>query len=258
MGNTELMAGTAKLREMIGLRYEPLAFFYADQAPPGYEPPSRDRGCFIAVLGRARDGETVCFTKETVGCPGGGYYLGFCEARPEIDHFVSTGIPGKLEGEHYKQSPELVRAFREQHRPLPAPAPYAVFTPVSRLTEGQTPLVIICFAAPDELAGLVGLAGFGRAEDAVMVPFGSGCSTMVAQPLVEAQQPRPRAYLGLFDPSARPCVAATDLSFAAPLALWEEMLGNAEESFLGTPTWARLRRRITSPATAEQPAKARG
>ncbi len=246
MRKVELIAGTARLREMIGLRHEPLAFFYADQAPRGYSPPPRDRGCFIAALGRTQGGETVYFTKETVGCPGGGYYLGFCEPRPEIDYFVSTGIPAKMEEEHYKQSPELVRAFREQHRPSPAPAPYAVFAPVSCLTEQQTPLLIICFASPDELAGLVGLAGYARAEEAVIVPFGSGCSTMVTQPLMEAQRPQPRACLGLFDPSARPCVAATDLSFAAPLALWWEMVGNAEESFLGTPTWARLRRRIIS------------
>lgn len=256
MNFAELVAGTARLRELIGLRYEPLAFFYADQAPGGYAPPPRDRGCFIAALGRARGGETVYFTKETVGCPGGGYYLGFCEARPEIDYFVSTGIPGQLEGERYKQSPELVRAFREQHRPPPAPAPYAVFSPVSCLPENQMPLVIICFAAPDELAGLVGLAGYGRAADAVIVPFGSGCSTMVSQPLLEAQHSPPRACLGLFDPSARPCVAAEDLSFAAPLALWQEMLGNAEESFLSTPTWARLRKRITSSPTAARSAEA--
>ena len=146
MSVSDLIAGTARLRERIGLRHEPLAFYYSEEAPEGYQPRPETRGCLVAVMGRARRGETVFFDRDTTGCPGGSHYLGFCEARPEIDEFVSTGIPGKMEGEHYKQSPELVRAFRLGHPPAPAPARYAVFAPVSALAEGQTPLVIVCFA----------------------------------------------------------------------------------------------------------------
>ena len=112
MNNADLIAGTARLREMMGLRHEPLAFYYSEEAPAGYQPKPETRGCLVAVLGRARRGETVFFDRDTAGCPGGGHFLGFCEARPEIDLFVSTGIPGKMEGEHYKRSPELMRAFR--------------------------------------------------------------------------------------------------------------------------------------------------
>jgi hypothetical protein len=90
----------------------------------------------------------------------------------------------------------------------------------------------------------VGLAGYARGEDAVIVPFGAGCSTIVTYPLAEARRDPPRAVLGMFDPSARPYLAADELSFAVPLAMWEEMLGNAEESFLITPTWAKIRNRI--------------
>ena len=254
MTTAELIAGTARLGEMIGLRHEPLAFYYSDVAPPGFQPKPETRRCLIAVLSRARRGETVFFDRDTTGCPGGSTYLGFCEARPEIDQFVSTGIPGKMEGEHYKESPELVRAFREAHPPLPAPARYAVFTPVSALVEGQVPLVILCFASPDELAGLVGLAGYARADDSILAPFGSGCGVLISRALYEAKNPQPRGVLGMFDPSARPYVQADELSFSAPLALWEEMLDNAEESFLQTKTWATLRRRIakSNAQTAER------
>ena len=258
MSTAELIAGTARLRDMIGLRHDPLAFLYSDQEPEGYQPPPRDRACLFGVLGRARRGETVYFDKDTVGCPGGGYYLGFCEARPGIDEFVSTGVPGRVEGEHYKQSPELVRAFREAHPPRPAPARYAVFMPVASLSPEQTPLVIICFAGPDELAGLVGLANYARQEDAVLLPFGSGCGVMVGRPLEEADRPRPRAYLGALDSSARPYVPADELSFSAPLALWLEMLSNVEESFLQTKTWATLRRRIAKTAERGQPEECAG
>ena len=248
MTTAELVAGTARLREMIGLRHDPLAFFYTDEEPAGYQPPGGTRVCLFGILGRARRGETVYFDQDTIGCPGGGYYLGFCEARPEIDLFVSTGVPGKMPGEHYKQSPELVRAFRERHRPQPAPGRYAVFMPVSSLGPEQTPQVILCFAGPDELAGLVGLANYAREEDAVSLPFGSGCGTTISRALEEADQPLPHGFVGLLDPSARPYIQADELGFSAPLALWEEMLGNAEESFLQTKSWAVLCRRIARSA----------
>ena len=104
--------------------------------------------------------------------------------------------------------------------------------------------MIICFAGADELTGLVGLAGYARAEDAIICPFGPGCGVMVSRALEEGRTAQPRGVLGLFDPSARPCVRADELSFSAPLALWVEMLGNAEESFLQTKTWATVRRRV--------------
>lgn len=244
MTTTELIAGTARLRGLIPLRHEPLAFYYSPTPPLGYTPPVGPHGCLIGALSRARHGETVYFDAETTGCGGGTYFLGFCPPRPQIAEFVSTGIPGEMEGERYKQSPDLVRAHFAARPVAPAPERYAVFTPVSALSEGQRPAVIICLAGPDELSGLVFLAGYARAEDAVTVPFGSGCGTLVPYPLAEAKREFPRAVLGLFDPSARPCVAADELSFAAPLALWEEMLGAAGESFLTTRTWSRVQRRI--------------
>lgn len=31
---------------------------------------------------------------------------------PNFEYFLSCGIPGKLEGERYKKTPELVRSWR--------------------------------------------------------------------------------------------------------------------------------------------------
>jgi uncharacterized protein (DUF169 family) len=244
MTTTELIAGTARLRQMMGLRHEPLAFLYTDQEPAGYQPPRGEAGCVIAALTRARHGETVYFDAETIGCPGGTYFLGFCEPQPQTAQFVSTGIPGVTEGEHYKKSPELVRAGQALHPVPPAPARFAVFLPVSALHEGQEPAVVMCFAGAEELSGLVFLANYAREEDAVLAPFSSGCGALVARPLEEAARAQPRAVLGGFDPSERSYLAADELSFAAPAALWAEMLTNMEESFLLTPTWAKIRRRI--------------
>jgi len=78
----------------------------------------------------------------------------------------------------------------------------------------------------------------------MIAPFGPGCGTIVLYPYLERTRPRPRAVIGMFDVSARPCVPETELTFATPMARFREMVGNMEESFLITRTWARVKRRI--------------
>ena len=51
-------------------------------------------------------------------------YLGFTDTIMDgFEYFLSCGIPGKLEGERYKKSPELVKKYLESMPPRPAPAP---------------------------------------------------------------------------------------------------------------------------------------
>lgn len=246
MNTAELVSASRQLSEIIPLRNPLLAFFYSDEQPPEALVPVGESNCVVGLARRARQGRPAAFSRERFGCRGGGYYLGFCPPWPGLEQFVSTGIPGEMAGEHYKQSPELVRAYMAHTTSPPAPGPYAVFKPLAMLAEDEQPLVIIYLGIADELSGLVGLANFARAEDAVIAPFGSGCSSIVTKPLLEAQTPQPRAVLGMFDPSARPFVAREELSFAAPRSLWEEMVRGVGESFLQTETWSQVARRLRS------------
>ena len=59
------------------------------------------------------------------------------------------------------------------------------------------------------------------------------------------QSSRPRAVLGMFDVSARPCVPAGTLTFAVPFNKFQQMAGNMEESFLITGSWEKVRKRIS-------------
>jgi len=212
--------------------------------PQGTVLPSGERTCIVSLMMQARQGATVAAHRERFGCGGAGYHLGFCPKRPGLAEFISTGLDGKMEGERYKQSPALAEAYMAQNPVTPAPADYAVIRPVDSLSPSQRPEVIVYIGGPDELAALVGLANYARRDDAVICPFGAGCNSTLNRPLLEAKRDEPRAVLGLFDPSARPYVAPDELSFAAPVAMWEEMAGNAAESFLHTAAWERLRRRI--------------
>ena len=107
--------------------------------------------------------------------------------------------------------------------------------------------MVIFFAAPDVFSGLFTLAGFDEADpNAVFSPFGAGCATIVQYPWLEKDADRPRAVLGMLDVSARPCVQPDTLTFAAPLKKFVRMVENMEESFLVTPSWKKVRRRIAA------------
>jgi len=69
---------------------------------------------------------------------------------------------------------------------------------------------------------------------------------------------RPRAGIGMFDPSARPCFPDDVLTFAVPMKRFERIIGYMEESFLITGTWTIVRNRITrdKPSTKNPERKA--
>ena len=81
----------------------------------------------------------------------------------------------------------------------------------------DNPDVVIFFARPEVLSALFTLANFDQADpNGVICPFGSGCSSIIHYPRLEQESDNPRAVLGMFDPSARPCVPVDILTLAIP------------------------------------------
>jgi len=192
-------------------------------------------------------GESLSFDAGGVGCPGGKRYLGFAEnLMPDFEYFLSCGIPGKLEGERYKKTPEMVKEYMKNHAPaMKAPGRYIVFKRWDNLDAKDSPEVVIFFVKADVLAGLFTLASFDEAEqNMVIAPFGSGCASIVQYPYLETKSARPRGVIGMFDVSARPYVDKDTLTFAAPMSKFRRMVDNMEESFLITPSWAKVQKRI--------------
>jgi hypothetical protein len=225
----------------------PLAFSYTD-AEAGVElaHPSAETRCLIAALARVRQGHSVRFGAESIGCPGGKRYAGFSgELRPGFEYFLSCGIPGQMEGERYKKSPEIVREMLRRMPELSAPGEFLVAKRWDQLGEEDEPFAAAFFSPPDVLAGLFTLASFEEVEGGgVIAPFCAGCGAVILYPYLESRSEHPRCVLGLFDPSARPYVGSTTLSFGIPIRKLERMVRDMEESFLITPTWERIRRRI--------------
>lgn len=102
---------------------------------------------------------------------------------------------------------------------------------------------------PDVLAGLFTLARFDNNEpDAVMAPFGAGCTSIVYYPYREYLEKGNRTIIGLFDPSARKCIKANILSFSLSVDRLWKLMAEMEESFLTTPTWSFISKRLDAAA----------
>jgi Uncharacterised ArCR, COG2043 len=225
----------------------PITFYYSDKEGQAelVKPGSGPR-CLIGAMVEVRNGRSLGFGTDSVGCFGGKKYLGFAETlRPDFEFFLSCGAPGKMEGERYKKSPELVKEIMKSWPTFKAPGPLAIFKRWDKLGKEDDPAVVIFFAPPDVLSGLFTLANFDQSQpDGVIAPMGSGCSSIVSYPYMEKDSPHPRAVIGMFDPSARPYVPRDVLSFAVPLKRLLEMIENMEESFLITNTWKTLQKRM--------------
>jgi uncharacterized protein (DUF169 family) len=225
----------------------PITFYYtneeghAELVKPGSVP-----RCVIGAIQKVRKGKSMCFDVESIGCFGGKRYLGFSEKlRPNFEYFISCGIPGEMEGERYKKSPELVKELMKNQPVFKAPAKYIVLKRWDLLEESDEPNVVIFFARPDVISGLFTLCGYDASEpNGVIAPFGAGCASIIQNPYLEKDSDQPKGFIGMFDVSARPYVSADEFTFAAPINKFERMVGNMDESFLITESWKKVQKRI--------------
>lgn len=214
----------------------PLAFWYSD-TPLRAVP--KTQGCFFKALAEAREGLAVSFNAETIGCGGGRFYTGFAPMPEHVPQFVSLK-------ERYLQTPEMVAAFVRELDVRSAPAPWLHFARVDTLESFEGVEGVLFFATPDVLSGLVLWAQFDSgADDAVTAPFGSGCSSVVAEAVGENRRGGSRTFLGLFDPSVRPWVGEHELGFVIPMSRLVTMCGTMRASCLfDTHAWGKVRNRI--------------
>ncbi len=168
---------------ILGLSEEPMGMFFTNKKPDkGYAPkpldlPTREKeekneinwpeifsgfSCVIGKIWLARKKKTTAyFSSSQFGCPGGAFWLGFNKPQAEtIIHYVSSGIPDRMEGEHYCDSPDHLKQIFEFVDPVPATKEYCVFKPVSQFSEGETPILVSFFTRPESLTGLHQLAAF--------------------------------------------------------------------------------------------------
>ena len=254
--------------EVLGHLEEPMGMFYTDRQPsegfapnPAHLPTVAEEArnevdfaaiaenfsCVIGKIWLARKKRSVAyFDRDRFGCLGGAYFLGFMPKPLESNiHYVSTGIPGVLEGERYLASPDVTRRFYASIDPRPAPKPFCVFKPLSRFANDEQPELVIFFGRPEVLSGLHQLATFVTDDfHAVQSPFGSGCANIVTWPLKYLREGELKAVVGGWDPSDRPFMKTDELTFTVPFPMYRMMLERWRDSYLTAPAWGKARKKI--------------
>ncbi len=262
----------------LGHHEEPMGIFYTDTEPEaGFSPkpmplPSveseaqgtidwnglfKDWSCVIGKIWLARKKKTAAyFDRERFGCLGGAFFLGFLKPQLEfIVHYVSTGIPNVVEGERYLESPEVTRNFYQAIDPVPAPKRFCVVKPLSMFGEGETPLLVVFFGRPEMISGLHQLAMFVTNDvEAVMSPWGAGCSDIVTWPLKYLRQGKMKAVVGGWDPSCRKYLKTDEITFSMPFEMYRRMIERWPDSFLVAEAWKTVLKKIERSQAGCRPA----
>jgi len=228
----------------------PITFYYTEN-PSGSTivPPKRvHHSCLIAEIQKVRSGASLAFREDSLACGGAKRYLGYTnDIRENFRYFLSCGIPGELEGERYKRTPEIVDETQLHLVNIGAEDKYIVFKRWDKLSDEDSPDAVIFFCTPDVMSGLYTLINFDTVEPTqVTAPFGPGCASIIHFPYLEQQKDDPKCIIGMFDPSARPHVGRFELTFTIPMKRFEKIVNYMEESFLITKTWDTIKKRIES------------
>lgn len=216
----------------------PVAIWYSESPYGTHE---KTKGCFIKYLKPAREGGVVSVNVDSISCPGGKIYTGFSEMPEFIPGYVS-------QKEHYKETPEMVVDFIDALRMPDQSARYLNFASLDQVDSFDDVEGLLFFATPDVLTGLVSWALYDTKEPySVSVPFGSGCSSIIAKTIVENQNGGDEVFIGFLDPSVRPHVEVNILSFAVPMSRFKKMYHTFDDSCLkGTHAWNKVKARITN------------
>ena len=245
--------------DVLGLIEEPMGLFYTDEKPAtGFSPrqqislkqlPQASDGeinwisCVLGKIRRARrEKAPAYFDHEHYGCLGGAFFMGF---KPYYEAFepalLSTGIPGKMEGERYVDSPETGKAFYDAFEPPKATAPVLVIQPLSLFKKDERPELVIFFPNRESMIGLNALTVFLTSDPgAVQIPFGVGCCGLISWPRKFLQQGKMRAVIGGFDINCLKYLKENELTYTVPFDLFLEMLEKWPQSMLGTNAWKRI------------------
>lgn len=237
----------SKVAKAIKLKSSPVAILWTDQKPKNAVKFKEDKwGCVISMINAASKGRIVVFDEKTYGCEGGATGIGFKRFELGfIEHFLSTGIDGKVEGEYYKKTPELAKSFVNGLPEIIIPTKYVVLKPLEMLQEGEIPEAIIFLVNADQLSACVTLANFDKSsKDNVSVLAASGCHQTILEVIAQSRSEYPKALIGLTDISARKCIDKDILSFALPYKRYIELESVVEESFLTKKDWINISKRI--------------
>jgi uncharacterized protein (DUF169 family) len=209
------------------LDHEPVAILRSNTKPEGaLQIKPHGHSCIMPFFAQvAMKGKTAVFDRESYGCPGArtglgfgnGYYDAFGGAGIEfISVFFVKGVESSknsetycttvqhiperdkfLHGERLHINTDKAKRFMTADLPITNIAEkYVIFTPITKVKPGESPVVVVFIADPLQITGLVTLVGAIReGTDPVRVPPMAACQQIGAFVYDEAKKEHPRAVL---------------------------------------------------------------
>ena len=256
--------------------FEPVAVTWSDYPPDNTLQFKPGRfGCILYLFAAAsRRGRVTGGSRESIVCAGGRAALGLgtdLDASAEmLDRYAavfSKGVRSAVNQDAYRARMEaapknwrplyehgerrhcnaqLARDWIQQGLPrYDIPHDYVLFKPLSRTDPEDNVRAVIFPVSPDELGGLITLAGSVLpGTDPIQVPQGADCMRIAAFAYAQAGQDAPRAILGMLDVDGREVMHKhfhkDTLTLTLPTALYRRMEREAGESIYQVPSWKKL------------------
>ncbi len=224
-----------KLKEVLVLKGSPVAVTYS------MKPPSKaaDAKAWVCrALLDARDGKTLCISKDTSSCAGGTWHLGL-GPRP-------TGDADKALKKFLVHGEKLFCSIATLHRcmslttePPLGLADYVIFSPLEEAQEKPALVVFVC--NPQQACRILTLALYATGIPPRMEMAGSACHMAVAYPIVSGE-----INLSLWDYTARRLqkLSEDELTVSVPYHYMHDIVGSIESCSAGTASIEGLKRML--------------
>jgi uncharacterized protein YceK len=239
-----------KFKKDLGLKYFPIGMMFSDIVPEDSKRfVKKGAGCIVPLIFSSAKGQTVAIDKDSTGWDCSAFYLGYKNWIFEgIECFLTDGFIFGRSGERFIKTKKQAKDFVESFRPKEINNKVTVFKPLEDFKDGENPLVVIFFASPDELSGLVYLLHYNSPDkdDIVITRFISGCGSIVTLPMRYNLEGKKKAVMGMHDISARLRLPKDIMTLAMPFELMNDLCNEIDNSFVITDNWKKIKERNLS------------
>lgn len=235
------------LKEKIGLNYLPVGLYYSGSKPENaISFKKKGNGCIMPLIFSAAKGKTIAFNKDTTGWACSAFYLGYEEWIFEgIECFLSHGNLQGRSSERFVKTPQQAKEYVESFIPEKPETRYTILKPLEEFLPDEKPELVIFFANPDEISGLIFLLYYDAPEEdnRVVTRIMSACGAVVTVPMKYKREGQLKAVWGMHDIAARLRLPKELMTLSMPYEMVEEMAAYLDTSFVITENYQKIKRR---------------
>ena len=238
-----------KIKDKLGLTYFPVGIYYSETKPAnagGFK--NKGNGCIMPLILSAAKGNTIAFSPETTGWACSAFYLGYADwIFDGIECFLSDGNVQGRSSERFVKTPEQAKEYIKSFIPENLEKRYTILKPLSDFLPEEKPEIVVFFANPDEISGIIFLLYYDAPEEdnRVVTRFMSACGAVVTVPMKYKREGQLKAVWGMHDISARLRLPKDLMTLSMPYEMVEEIAGHLDSSFVITENWKKIKERKT-------------